>query len=169
MSDVIHALHEETIAATSLLESLRTLIGDDEDMQATAVEGETNLHEAINNAMTRLAELNGLMNGIAGMMADLKDRGERLERQRDNIRTAIAVAMEAAGMKRHEGPLATLTLKAVPPKVEIVDEADIPAAFWKPQDPKLDKAGLLKALKDGQQITGATLSNGGVTLQVKMS
>ncbi len=35
------------------------------------------------------------------------------------------------------------------------NEADIPAAYWKPQPPKLDRTPLTKALHDGEKVKGA--------------
>ena len=166
---VAHRLHQQTVLAREIIAQTKSLVGDDEEMQATAVEGETELGEAIESAVKRLAELNALMDAVAGMMADLKDRGERFERQRDNLRELIAVALELTEMRRLELPLATVALKRVPPKVEVIAEADIPSKFWKPQEPKLDRKALAAALKDGETVPGATLSNGGSTVQVTFS
>lgn len=166
---VAHRLHQQTVLAREIIAQTKSLVGDDEELQATAVEGETWLDEAIESAVKRLAELNTLMDAIAGMMADLKDRGERFEKQRDTLRELIAVALETTGVQRFEMPLATVALKRVPPKVEVIAEADIPSRFWKPQEPKLDRKALAAALKDGETVPGATLSNGGSTVQVTFS
>jgi hypothetical protein len=64
-------------------------------------------------------------------------------------------------------PLCTITRKAVPPKAQITDEAQIPSRFWKRADPTLDKKAILDALKDKEIIPGAVLSNGTETVQVK--
>jgi hypothetical protein len=48
-----------------------------------------------------------------------------------------------------------------------VDESHIPEAFWKPQQPKLDRRALLAALKAGEVIRGAALDNGGTALSVR--
>jgi hypothetical protein len=167
MSDTLHALHVETEAAKALLANLRDIIGDDDQAQADAVEGETSLIEAIESGLTRLTELNELHSGIAALIANLKDRGERFERQRDNIRTAICAAMEAGNIKKHEFALATVSLRAVPPKVEITDESLVPSKFFKQPEPKLDKKAVLDALKAKEVVPGAVLSNGGLTVSVK--
>lgn len=165
---VAYGLTVETQRARDLLADMRDLLGDDADAIGMTVESETNLQEAMHAALKRLAELNGLMNGIVGMIANLKDRGERLEKQRDTIRELLCVAMETAGQKKLETPLGTVSLRAVPPKAEIIDEALIPSRFWKPQDPKLDRKAVLDALKAKEAIPGATLSNGGMTISVKL-
>ena len=53
--------------------------------------------------------------------------------------------------------------------IVIEDEEGIPASYWKPQPPKLDRRGLLAALTAGQAVPGAHLGNGGVTLVVRTS
>ncbi len=166
---VVHALAVETSNARNLLADMRDLLGDDADLIATTIEGETELTEVASKALGRILELNGMMDGIAGMMASLKDRGERLEQQRNNLRTLLGVAMETGCIKKLETPLATASLRAVPPKAEIIDEAAIPARFWKPQEPKLDKKAVLDALKAKEPVPGATLSNGGMTVSIKAS
>jgi len=167
MTETLSTLRRETEAARALLASIADILDGDDALRDGAID-ETDLRAAIAAGTKRVLELNGLMDGIAGMMASLKDRGERLERQRDLIREALAMAMEVAGERKIETPIATLTLKAVPPKVEVVNEADIPVRFWKTPAPKLDKRALLDALKDKESVPGAILSNGGVALQIRV-
>lgn len=166
--DVIGTLRRETLAARALLTSMADILDGDPELIDSAVAGETDLEEAMDAAVRRLMELDGLTNGIAGLMAGLKDRGERLEKQRDLIRECLVVAMEVAGRRKIETALATIFLRATPPKVEITDEQQIPRRFWKQPEPRLDKRALLDALKAKDAIPGALLSNGGVTLQIKV-
>jgi hypothetical protein len=53
--------------------------------------------------------------------------------------------------------------------VVITDEHAIPQAFWRPQPPKLDRKAIGEALKAGQAVPGAQLSNGGTTLAIKVT
>jgi Siphovirus Gp157 len=50
----------------------------------------------------------------------------------------------------------------------ILDEAILPAKFWKAQDPKLDKKAVLDALKAKEDVPGASLSNGGETISIRV-
>jgi hypothetical protein len=168
-ASIIHQLSTQTMAATELIGHMRALVGDDDEMIETAIEGETDIHEALANAMKRLAELEMLGGAISNMMASMSSRKARLEKQYDNIRIAMAIAMETANIRRIENGLGTLSLKSTPPKAEITDEAAIPSRFWKAQDPKLDKRAVLAALKDKEDVPGAVLSNGGQTIQVKFT
>ena len=49
--------------------------------------------------------------------------------------------------------------------LEVVAEDKIPAAYWKPQPPKLDKQGLLTALKSGTEIEGKRQPDAGQSAQ----
>jgi hypothetical protein len=160
-------LRRETEAARELLKSIAETLGDDQELIETTIEGETGLMEALERAVNRVMAIDGLLTGIKAQKDNLTKRQERLEAQKDILRTTICAAMEIAGKRRLELAVCTVTAKAVPPKLIINDEADIPSDFWKPSDPKLDKAALLAALKDKKQIPGATLSNGSSTIAIR--
>lgn len=168
-----HSLHREIEAARVLLASYRDILGDDAQAQADAVEGETDLHEALRPALVRLAEIDAMCAGIKSMTDHLGARKSRLEEQAKTLRVLLLAAMDVAGLKRFEADIATLTRKPTPKSVVTTDEAAIPSQFWKRGDPKLDKVALLAALKaadeSGEPIPGAELSNGGETVQIKWS
>lgn len=161
-----HALHAQIEAARILLANFRDILGDDEQAIADTVEGETNLHKAIERGIARIAEIEGMEDGLSKMQESLKSRCDRLKQQKENLRTSLAVAMEVGALKRLETALATITLKPVPPKVEIIDESAVPSRFWKAQEPRLDKKAVLDALKSKEDVPGAVLGNGGAVVQL---
>ena len=167
MSEARRDLQRQTEAARLLLATYEDILGDDAEAKADAIEGETGLHEAIRMAVVRLSEILMMQEGINALAEKLEARKARLGAQSDFLRTAITVAMEVGEVRKFELDIATLSLRAVPPKVEIVNEADIPSKFWKPSDPKLDKKAILEALKEKQIVPGAVLSNGGQTVAVR--
>lgn len=169
MSSAVQILYRETEAAKVFLANLRDILGDDEQAKADTVEGETNLHDAIGIAVERIFALDEMIAGIDTKLTELKTRLSRFDAQRENIRTAICAAMEAGSLKKFEHALATVSLRSVPPKAEITDEALIPSKFWKAQDPKLDKKAVLDALKAKEAVPGAVMSNGSVTVSIKGS
>ena len=61
----------------------------------------------------------------------------------------------------------TASLRQGAPALEVVAEDKIPAAYWKPQPPKLDRQGLLAALKAGTAIEGAALAPPHLQLSVR--
>lgn len=168
MSNISREIQIQGEAARCLLANIRDVIGDDEEMIATAVEGETSLIEAISAAVDRIEELKAHREAIETRVKDLGDRRDRFEDQESRIKAAIHVAMAQAELPKLELPQATISLRAVPPKAEITDEALVPSKFWKPQDPKLDKKAVLDALKAKEAVPGAVLSNGGQTISIRV-
>jgi hypothetical protein len=62
--------------------------------------------------------------------------------------------MGEADMPKLEQPDFTASLRRAAPALEVVAEDKSPAAYWKPQPFKLDRQGLLQALKAGTAIEG---------------
>jgi hypothetical protein len=170
MSEAGHELHQQTRAAKVLLEQLRDLEADDDDeVVRDSIEGETDLHEAIEAAVKRLGDDLAAIEGLEAYMKKLDGRKARLKERVDATREAIANAMELARLPKMETPFATVTQKKIAPKVIITEEADIPSDFFKPQPPKLDKRAVMAALKEKQPVPGAQISNGGTTISVRWS
>lgn len=167
MSDLKRALKDEGAAAQALLASIRTAIGDDEQAALDAIEGETTLLEAVDASLNRLAEIEVLRDSIGDLITSYRERSDRLDNQAEQIRSALCVAMAMAGVKKLERPAGTLSLRAVPPKAIITSEVDLPARFYVEQNPKLDKKAILDALKAGEKIPGAELSNGSETIALR--
>ena len=95
--------------------------------------------------------------GISLRLADLKARLDRFEARAKRKRQLVLQAMAEADMPKLVEPDFSAALKLGAPSVEIQAEDKIPAAYWKPQPAKLDKLGILAALKTGTAIDGAVL------------
>ena len=93
-------------------------------------------------------------------IGDMQERLHRIEHRAEKKRAVITAVMERADIKKLSEPDFSAALRAVPPGLVVSDEREIPALFWKPQPPKLDRRGLLTALTSGQAIPGAGLGNG---------
>jgi hypothetical protein len=167
MSDLKRTLKDEGAAAQSLLASIRAAIGDDEQAALDAIEGETTLFEAVDASLNRLAEIEALRDSIGALITCYRERSDRLDNQAEQIRAALCVAMSMAGVKKLERPAGTLSLRSTPPKAIITSEADLPSRFYVEQNPKLDKKSVLEALKAGEKVAGAELSNGGETVALR--
>lgn len=164
---IVAELSREADAAAALIEHLRTLVAEPDEMIEDAIEGETNLKEALGKALARVSECEAMADAIKAQADALSARKRRLEAQADTIRAAILAAMSTAGLRKLELPAGTLSMKAVAPSLVITDEAAVPTQYWKRADPTLDKRALLSALKDQQTIPGAELSNGGETVTIR--
>lgn len=166
MADVDHLLHTATRAADVLKEQLREIAGDDLDVIRDTLEGEIDLRGLICWAAEQNATDAALVAGLAETLKRLKERQDRIEKRIGMRRVAILAAMASGEIKSLDTPVGTITRKAVPPSVLILDEAAIPSDFWKPSDPKLDKKAVGEALKAGREVPGAMMSNGSETIQI---
>lgn len=167
MSDVQNKLHLEIKAAEVFKATLQDIAGDDVDLIRDMIEGETNLRPLIERADKQMCFDAALVDGVAFAIKTLGERKSRIEKRIEMTRAACLTAMEISEIKSLETPTGTLTCKAIPPSATITDEAAIPARFWEQQDPKIDKRAVLDALKAKEEIPGAELSNGGITLQIR--
>jgi hypothetical protein len=167
MADIVRKLDIEAETALHLRNAMQDILGNDEEMIHDAVEGQTNLLETIDAAVTRCNTLTAFEEAIDLQIKRLKDRKDRFTKQKELIRAAIHTAMQQAGLPKCERAHATITIKKCPQKVEVVAEADIPAEFWKAGEPKLDKVELLKALKNKEVIAGVKLSDPETTLEIR--
>lgn len=99
-------------------------------------------------------------------VADLEIRRERFKERARKRREVVRDAMLESHIPKLTPPDFTASLRAAPPSVQVVDEASIPATFWEMR-PHLRRRELLDALKDGEPIEGALLSNPGMSLTVR--
>lgn len=156
----------EAIAAKALLKSIRDLDADD-DLALDMVEGETSLLEAFDRLLERMARCEAHIVGTKAVVADIEARAERFKKRIETDRALIEQAMTIAELPKVERPLATISLRQLQPKLIVSDEAEIPARFWKPADPTLDKKALSEALKASEAVPGASLSNAAPTLTIR--
>jgi hypothetical protein len=162
-------LHLETEAAQRLKEKLTAAYGEDAELVRDMIEAETSLHEQIGRAALELAAVEGEKDGIEIAIAKLKERLTRHCRKAEGIREAIQVALETAELPSLKTPAATLSMRASPPRVEITDPALLPAIFLIQPPPSPDKNAVKAALKAGETIPGAVLSNQPPALSVRFT
>lgn len=160
-------LSREIEVAKILREQIADLAQGDEDFIRDTIEGETNVREIIAALVANEAEDLALLEGIDALSKRLSGRKERIETRIQTRRALMASGMSIAEIKKLETPGGTIFTKAVPPKAEVVEEADIPPKFFVVPPPKLDRKALLAAMKDGEAVPGARLTNGGMTIQIR--
>ncbi len=163
-----HPLFHELTHHEYLQQKLAQQFPDaDEETLLDTLEGLTDLPEMIAEVIrSRLDDL-ALVAALRVRIADMNERLGRFEHRAEKKKEIVTSVMERAGLKKLTQPDFTLSLRPTAPPLVVVDEAQIPDAFWKPQAPKLDRQGLIGALKDGRDVPGATLGNGGMTISVR--
>lgn len=88
----------------------------------------------------------------------MKARKKAAENAVERMRTVLVMFLQASGQDKVKAgtfSVSTATTQAV----QITDENAIPCRFLVEQPPKIDKAGIKEALKDGETVAGAELVN----------
>lgn len=158
-------------AARKLLDGLRDQgIEDDSDLVADSIEGETNLLEALDAALSEIDECEILIFGLDEKLKAFDARKKMQKDRAERIRALIEQALMMIDQRSFKLPSATISLTARAAGLVITNEADIPAKFWIEQErpaPKLDRKAIAEALKAKEAIPGAELDNGSVSLSVR--
>jgi hypothetical protein len=105
---------------------------------------------------------------IARYQIGVLAEAEMVKRQRDRLDARVKVLTNQAGWLKGRLiaalPVGTKLKDDVvqigwrkSTAVEVVDPDALPADCWKPQDPKIDVAGMKERMKDGETIDGAKL------------
>jgi len=139
----------------------------DDATLADTVEGLTDLNEIV-AAIVRSTLIDQAM--AAGLRMRLKEMQERLDRLEDRASKRRGIARDVmleADIKSITAPDFTVSVRPGTPSLAVADEKAIPATYWLPQPPKLDRQGLLAAIKQGNNISGACLSNAQPVLSVR--
>lgn len=99
------------------------------------------------------------------MLREMSDRKQRFIYRAEKCRQAAMNIMNAIEVRKLEMPDFTCSIRAVPPRVEIVNESLLPDELFKiVKHP--DKQKIKEALAEGP-LAGAHLTNGGETLAVR--
>ena len=131
----------------------------DEETLADTLEGITDLREMLAELIRSALDDEALAAGLSTRLSDMKARLERLRNPRQAQAPTGARGHGARPRSRSSSEADfTASLRQGAPALEVVAEDKIPAAYWKPQPAKLDRQGLLAALKAGADIDGVALA-----------
>lgn len=104
----------------------------------------------------------------------LKDEVDKLNKKRktlqgsiDWLTSSLETYLKALGTDEHHAGMYKLWYKKLPDVVQILDENNISEAYRTPQPDKIDKTGIKKALKDGEEVEGVTMETNRRKFEVK--
>jgi hypothetical protein len=167
MNAIVKDVHREIEALRVLRDQIAALAEGDEDFIRDTLEGEADLEGLVRRLLASIGEDEAHEAGLKAYMDDLAIRRSRFADRAKTKRALIATALEIADRAKVETDVGTVSLTKVKPTAIVTEEADIPADYFKPQPPKLDKKALTDALREGTVIAGATLSNGSVSITIR--
>jgi hypothetical protein len=112
-----------------IADQLRDMCGDDDELFADMVEGQTNAVELIAKLHSDRAATLELIEGIKAREADLKARKARLQNREAAVKAAIGQVLRAVDLPKVELPEATYSVREGKPKLEIVDAEAVPLCY----------------------------------------
>ena len=139
----------------------------DEQSLRDTLEGLSSLPEVLAYVVRSYLDDLTLTAALDMRISEMQQRSARLVQRAEKKRELVSHVMQQADIRKLRESDFTASLRAVPPNVIIIDEAQIPDDYWKPQPPKLDRQKLGLALKAGASISGALLGNGSTILSVR--
>ena len=141
--------------------------GVDAETLSDTLEGITDLHEMIAAVIRSALVDEALHSGLRSRLEDMKQRLGRLEEGGAKKRQLALDAMTEIRLTRLQQPDFTASTRDGSPSLVVIADDAIPNAYWVPQPPKLDRQALLGALKRGDEVAGAQLSNSNPVLVVR--
>ena len=141
-------------------------LADDDQALSDTLDGETDAIDVIARFIREGREDEAMAAALDAMMKDMGERKARIRSRADRRRGIALSLMQAIGERKVERPDFTASIRAVPPKVEITDEAALPDALCKVTRAP-DKVAIKQAIEHGDQVPGAVLGNGGESLTVR--
>lgn len=141
-------------------------LADDEDLRLDTIEGETDAMDVAARLYRSIATARAMQVGLMAEMNKMRDRKERYAAREERTRDLLMMLMQAMDTRKLELPAATLSIGPSRSKVVVVDEDQLPEEFVRIKR-EADKTRIGSALKAGQTVPGAALSNGGETLTIR--
>ena len=139
---------------------------DDADLRLDMIEGETDAMEVATRLVRTIRQSETTVDAIKAEIDMLKAKSSRYATRKDRAREVLEGLMDAMGTVKLSLTVATVTMSDGREKAIISDENMLPDAYMRiKKEP--DKTAILDALKAGQAVPGAVLSNGGRTLTVR--
>jgi hypothetical protein len=140
---------------------------DDETLRDT-LEGISDLPQLIQAVIRSSLDDEVLIIALKQRLDDMAERLSRLKARFEKKRGLACWAMTSADIHKIQAEDFSLSLRQGPPRLDITDEEKIPNEFLVPQPPRLDRAGLISALKRGDVVPGTILVNGEMHIAVRV-
>jgi len=153
-----------TIAA--IRETVRAIDPDDDDLLIGMIEGETDAGELLDDLLEMEATAQAHITANKERIKQLSERNARLDAKGNAARAGMQNVLDATGLRKMERASATVSLRAVPPKVEGEDMTNLPESCVRVTYAP-DRTAIKKALESGETIPGWRLTNGSESIAIR--
>ena len=140
---------------------------DDETLHDT-LEGISDLPDLIKGLIRSSLDDEALIGALKERVEDMQARLSRFKDRFERKRELASWAMASAEIAKIQTEDFTLSLRQGPPRLEVSDQDKVPPEYLVPQPPKVDRTGLISALKRGDVIPGTVLVEGQMHVAVRV-
>lgn len=155
-------------AVSAWLSARARLLADDPGADIDAILGDET--EDVREILSRLLSAEqwaaAQREGAETLIANLEERKERFAKQRESVRGTMFAILDATGKAKEVFPHGTISIREGKPAVRITDEAALEDRFVTVKRVP-NKAEIATALKDGEVVDGAVLTNSMPTLTIR--
>ena len=114
-----------------------------------------------------ILNLQGEYDAIKKARQSMQERERCLDALITRHKNQVTNLCASRGIKKIFDPQIAITIAKTAPAVEVLDPKQIPAEYWLPADPVLNKIKLKADMKAGVDVPGAKLSEPGNSLRIK--
>jgi hypothetical protein len=139
----------------------------DEETLADTIEGLTSLPDIVEAIIRSVLTDEALAGGLRSRIEAMQARQRRLSERASARRGLARDVMVDAGLKKIAAPDFTASIRPGSPSLIVMDDAKVPADYWEPREPKLNREALLRDLKLQGSIPGVALANPQSVLTVR--
>ncbi len=144
-------------------------LADDEDLRADTIEGETDLDTILTRLFIAWRSDEEMATGTKSIIADLRERKDRLERRVDAKKALAMSLLETADLDKRQLPVATLSIRSGRESVVVDDVDQLPQGAFTLIRKPIDAADLKKQImaEKAGDFPGAHLEIGDDTLAAR--
>ena len=143
-------------------------LAEDDVLRADMIEGSTQAFDLLRHFVRLIQDAQALADATGQTIGELEDRKLRFQQREQVLRTFIKRLMNTADLTKAELPEATLSIRPGQQSVIITDEKAIPSEFMRHPKPEPKRTELKAAMKAGEHVPGAMLSNAEPMLQIRV-
>src|ERR1700686_960669 len=122
----------------------------DEQTLADAVEGLTDVHEILQAVIRAALADEALATGLKCRISDMQGRLDRLQDRAAKRRQIAKDVMVELDLKKLNAPDFTASIREGTPALMVLNEDAVPKIYWQPSEPRLNRQGLTRDLKQGE-------------------
>lgn len=143
-------------------------LAEDETLRADMISGSTNAEETLSKIVFRMQAAEARVEACSKHISLLSGRQASHEREAEAMRALAFRLMNACQQRKMKLPEATLSISTRPPALMISDATKLPPEFTVTKtETRPDREKIKEALKAGQEVPGAYLTNGSEVLAVR--